>query len=135
LVEKQGSMKKVLVFVVVCIALILVGCNPGTGHLTGVPGRKAFYPEIPLGMVYIPSGSYTMGNSDQDVPFLHQQRSKVVSIHALYMDQTEITNNEYREFVYWVRDSIFLEKIYANTNPLKRILGTCFLILIFIMMR
>lgn len=110
-------MKKVLVFVVVCIALVLVGCNPGTGHVTGVPGRKAYYPNIPIGMVYVPSGSYTMGNSDQDVPFLHQQRSKVVSIHALYMDQTEITNNEYREFVYWVRDSIFLEKIYANTNP------------------
>lgn len=107
-------MKKVLVLVVVGIAAVFTACDPGTGHLTGVQGRRVFYPEIPLGMVYIPSGSYTMGNGDQDVPFLHQARSKVVSIHALYMDQTEITNNEYREFVYWVRDSIMLEEIYKN---------------------
>ena len=63
-------MKKLLVFVVV-VAGVLSSCNTGTGHLTGVQGRRTFYPEIPLGMVYIPSGSYTMGNGDQDVPFLH----------------------------------------------------------------
>ncbi len=109
-------MKRILVFAVVGIVALLESCNSGSGHVTGVSGRKVFYPEIPYGMVYIPSGSYTMGNGDQDVPFLHQSRSKVVSIHALYMDQTEITNNEYREFVYWVRDSIMLEKIYLNQN-------------------
>ena len=27
-------------------------------------------------------------------------------MHSFYMDQTEITNNEYRQFVHWVRDSI-----------------------------
>jgi formylglycine-generating enzyme required for sulfatase activity len=110
-------MKKIIFGVVV--ALMLVGCDPGTGHLTGVQGRRVFYPEIPLGMVYIPSGSYTMGQSDEDVPFLHQSRSKVVSIFALYMDNTEITNNEYRQFVYWVKDSIVLEKIYQNAANLN----------------
>ena len=109
-------MKKIMVFVV-GIALLISSCNPGSGHLLGVQGRKVFFPEIPLGMVYIPSGSYTMGASDEDVPFLHQSRSHVVSIPALYMDQTEITNNEYREFVHWVRDSIFLEMVYENTDP------------------
>ena len=107
-------MKKLLFLGVVGIAAVFTACDSGTGHLTGVQGRRAYYPEIPLGMVYIPSGSYTMGNGDQDVPFLHQARSHVVSIHALYMDQTEITNNEYREFVFWVKDSIMLEKIYAG---------------------
>ena len=110
-------MRKLLVLVVVGVAAVFTGCDSGTGHLTGVQGRRVFYPEIPLGMVYIPSGSYTMGTGDQDVPFLHQARSKVVSIHALYMDQTEITNNEWREFVFWVKDSIMLEKIYLNTDP------------------
>ncbi len=65
-------------------------------------------------MVYIPSGSYIMGENDQDVPFLHQTRAKTVSVQAFYMDQTEITNNEYRQFVDWVRDSIAREKIYAG---------------------
>ena len=58
-----------------------------------------------------------MGQSDQDVPFVHQTRSKTVSIAAFYMDQTEITNNEYRQFVFWVRDSIARRMIAENTDP------------------
>ncbi len=34
------------------------------------------------------------------------------------MDETEITNNEYRQFVYWVQDSLFRNKL-AETNPDK----------------
>ena len=103
-------MKKL--FVLSLVGLILWSCSSRTGHLTGVLGRQAYYPEVPLGMVYIPAGSYTMGQNDQDVPFLHQTRAKTVSVQAFYMDQTEITNNEYRQFVYWVRDSIAREKIF-----------------------
>ena len=34
------------------------------------------------------------------------------------MDQTEITNNEYRQFVHWVRDSI-IRKYLAEDDPDK----------------
>lgn len=105
-------MKKLVVLSL--IGLILASCSTRTGHLTGVLGRQPYYPEVPLGMIYIPSGSYTMGQNDQDVPFLHQTVSKTVSVQAFYMDQTEITNNEYRQFVYWVRDSIAREKIFIG---------------------
>ena len=57
-------------------------------------------------MVFIPQGSFTMGPSDQDVPFANVSESKTVSVGAFYMDETEITNNEYRQFTTWVRDSI-----------------------------
>ena len=57
-------------------------------------------------MLYIPAGAFNMGQSDQDVPLTHYNETKTVSVGAFYMDQTEITNNEYRQFVYWVRDSI-----------------------------
>ncbi|MFT4602650.1 MAG: hypothetical protein ACI857_002837 [Arenicella sp.] len=33
------------------------------------------------------------------------------------MSRYEITNQEYREFIDWVKDSIFREKIYLNTDP------------------
>jgi formylglycine-generating enzyme required for sulfatase activity len=105
-------MKKLLL--VGLIGIVLASCSTRTGHVTGVMGRTVYQPEIPLGMVYIPAGSYNMGENDQDVPFLHQTHSKTVSVQAFYMDQTEITNNEYRQFVYWVRDSIAREKIYAG---------------------
>ena len=105
-------MKKLLL--VGLIAVVIVSCKSKTGHMTGVLGRPIYQPEIPLGMVYVHSGSYTMGENDQDVPFLHQTRAKTVSVQAFYMDQTEITNNEYRQFVNWVRDSIAREKIYIG---------------------
>ncbi len=105
-------MKKLLI--IGLIGLILGSCSTRSGHLTGVLGRQVYYPEIPLGMVYIPSGSYIMGQNDQDVPFMHQTVAKTVSVQAFYMDQTEITNNEYRQFVYWVRDSIARRTIYEN---------------------
>ena len=47
-----------------------------------------------------------MGANDGDVPYAHASPKKLVTMHSFYMDQTEITNNEYRQFVYWVRDSL-----------------------------
>jgi sulfatase modifying factor 1 len=105
-------MKKLLL--IGLIGAALASCSSRTGHLTGVLVRPMYYPEIPLGMVYVPSGSYNMGENDQDVPFLHQTRAKTVSVQAFYMDGTEISNNEYRQFVEWVRDSIARDKIYLN---------------------
>jgi formylglycine-generating enzyme required for sulfatase activity len=96
------------------IGAFIASCSSRSGHLTGTLGRRVYQPEIPLGMVYIPSGSYIMGENDQDVPFLHQTRAKTVSVQAFYIDQTEITNNEYRQFVDWVRDSMARERIYSG---------------------
>jgi len=47
-----------------------------------------------------------MGSSDEDVNYSYTSRSKSVSISGFWMDATEITNNEYRQFTNWVRDSI-----------------------------
>ena len=52
-----------------------------------------------------------MGPSDQDAMFAMNSLSKSVTVDAFWMDQTEITNNEYRQFVYWVRDSILRTKL------------------------
>ena len=57
-------------------------------------------------MVYVPSGQVHIGQGDQDVFSTFTQRPKSISLQGFFMDDTEITNNEYRQFVYWVRDSI-----------------------------
>ncbi len=79
-----------------------------SGELTGVLNRPPWSDIDPYGMVYIPMGSFVMGENDQDVPYAHVTKAKTVSVQAFYMDDTEITNNEYRQFVNWVRDSIAL---------------------------
>ena len=91
---------------------MIYSCTPSRPHeLMGSQPRRPYYPELPVGMVYIPAGGFTLGLQDQDIFMTQDAKHKVVSIASFYMDQTEITNNEYRQFVDWVRDSIALEKL------------------------
>jgi len=108
--KKPSEMKKLLLFSLFVVALW--GCAPKqSGELIGVNDRTMFYEPEPFGMVYVPQGSYNMGPSAEDLPFAMNSQTKTVSIDAFWMDETEITNNEYRQFVYWVRDSIARKKL------------------------
>lgn len=79
---------------------------PKDGQLHGVaPGGKYSLPKPP-GMVYIPQGTFHMGPSDEDINFAYTARNKQITISGFWMDETEITNNEYRQFVNWTRDSV-----------------------------
>jgi sulfatase modifying factor 1 len=87
--------------------LIIAGCSGGyNGQLLGELDRPKWNPITPYGMVFIPSGVLHIGPSDQDVNASAQARAKQVSIVGFYMDDTEITNNEYRQFINYVRDSV-----------------------------
>src|ERR1044072_9919159 len=66
------------------------------GQLIGVSPRPKYFPPVPYGMVYVPSGSFHMGPSDEDVNYAFTARNKSISVSGFYMDATEITNNEYR---------------------------------------
>jgi len=104
-------MKKVILSALIII-ILLSGCGTSnTGELTGVLGRKKFFEPVPMEMAFIPAGSFMMGPSDQDAVFAMNSLSKSVTVDAFWMDQTEITNNKYRQFVYWVRDSILRTKL------------------------
>ncbi len=104
-------MKKVILSALIII-ILFSGCGSSkTGELTGVPGRKKFFEPVPFEMAFIPAGSFMMGPSDQDAMFAMNSLSKSVTVDAFWMDQTEVTNNEYRQFVYWVRDSILRTKL------------------------
>lgn len=94
----------------------LFGCgNTDRGELTGARNITWFHPQ-PYGTVYIPTGSIHIGENDQDVPNTMVAPNKQVSFPAFYMDETEITNNEYRQFVEAIIDSILREKL-GEQNP------------------
>lgn len=82
------------------------GSVPNDGMLHGVAPGSRWTPTKPPGMVYVPPGTFHMGPSDEDVNYTYTARNKSVSISGFWMDATEITNNQYRMFTNWVRDSI-----------------------------
>lgn len=106
-------MKKPFFYLI--IAAILASCGfQGNGELVGAYPREEWVQVNPYGMNYIHFGSYTMGPSDQDVPYAINARSKTVTVPAFYIDQHEISNNEYRQFVWWVQDSLMRDLLAQN---------------------
>lgn len=99
-------MKNILIVVAVFL-VVLSGCGKtGNGELIGVGRVGSFYEPEPYGMIFIPQGSFNMGQNEQDIVNAINAQTKTVTVRSFWMDETEITNTEYRQFVYWVRDSI-----------------------------
>ncbi|MGM1055180.1 MAG: gliding motility lipoprotein GldK [Bacteroidota bacterium] len=97
-------MKKIISLI--AILAILAGCSRGDrGQLVGAQGKK-WNPEKPYGMTLVPGGAYIMGKADDDLADMKNAPPKTVTVRSFYMDETEITNAEYRQFTNWVRDSI-----------------------------
>ena len=108
-------MKKIL-FLSTVVALLSGCAGSGNGELIGGTDRLVWNPTDPYGMVFIPQGSFVMGPSDQDVPFANVSTNQRVSVGAFYMDETEITNNEYRQFERWVVDSMIRTEMNVFKN-------------------
>ncbi|MGJ8761378.1 MAG: gliding motility lipoprotein GldJ [Polaribacter sp.] len=112
-------MRNVLkISLVVLSALSLASCSKSTSGkstLTGLPFNNAKYgnyirgsetagQEIPLGMVAIEGGSFTMGQVQDDVMFDWNTTPKKMHIRSFYMDETEVTNSEYFLYVQNTKD-------------------------------
>jgi gliding motility-associated lipoprotein GldK len=110
-------MKK-LILLTIIVALFTSCGSKNSGELIEARGKK-WHPEKPYGMSLVPGGSFTMGKTDEDRPALQDAPAKTVTVRAFYMDETEITNGEYRSFVEWTRDSI----IYTNLAILADEMG------------
>jgi len=93
-------------------AVIIASCGRQEGgQLIGVTDRPSWKGVNPYGMVYVPSGTLQVGVGDEDLSRSLVARPKTISVQGFFMDDTEITNNEYRQFVNWVRDSLAHRKL------------------------
>ncbi|MGB5941274.1 MAG: gliding motility lipoprotein GldK [Leeuwenhoekiella sp.] len=88
-----------------CIGLLSSCGGNDRGELVGVKGNT-WNQEKPFGMAKVTGGAYVMGKSDDDIANKKDAPPKTVTVRSFYMDETEITNSEYRQFVQWVRDSV-----------------------------
>ncbi|WP_286847339.1 SUMF1/EgtB/PvdO family nonheme iron enzyme [Proteiniphilum sp. UBA5463] len=81
------------------------------GELTGVPVGKVWNEPTPYNMVLVSRGAYNMGPGEIDSLWGITISTRGVSVDNFWMDETEITNSQYKQFVYWVRDSIIRERL------------------------
>ena len=121
--RSSGSVTRTSFYGLIAGALFMTACS--SNRVYDSPRVSAFRGSrlpAPPGMVYIPSGTifYKSSQDSSDV-------GKNVSLSAFFIDQTEVTNKQYRQFVNWVADSVavtdylnddqyFLEQPGNNTN-------------------
>ncbi|WP_316822266.1 SUMF1/EgtB/PvdO family nonheme iron enzyme [Pedobacter gandavensis] len=123
-------MRRNIYFLGFIATIFLASCGKGgQGELVGVYNKKFKNNRVPLGMVYVPPGRTLIGMSDEDINNSQTSPSRMTSFSAFFMDQTEISNAEYRQFVNWVRDSVavttlgptvaanFYKPVPANAGP------------------
>ena len=110
-------MKRLLILL--SISLIVISCgNKNRGELIGVKQKK-WFGEKPYGMTLVEGGAYIMGKADEDIAQLQNAPARTVTVPSFYMDETEITNSEYRQFIYWVKDSIALAMLARKADELE----------------
>jgi formylglycine-generating enzyme len=92
------------------VALLFSCKTYDNGELTSVKSTPWVEP-TPYGMVLIQQGSFELGQAEKDSIFGLNTPSKKVSVAPFWMDETEITNGQYKQFIKWVCDSITREKL------------------------
>ncbi len=118
-------MKKQLYLGLMCVALAFMAtsCKPKTRSATtnwsyndqkwGGFETKQDYKGQATGpnLVFIEGGTFSMGMTEQDVMFEYKNVPRRVTVSSFYMDETEIANVDYLEYLYW------LGRVYGPTYP------------------
>ncbi|MDG1697360.1 MAG: gliding motility lipoprotein GldJ [Polaribacter sp.] len=112
-------MRNIFKIVTVVLSLLtLASCSKstsGNSKLTGIPFNNPRYgnyikgnafesQKVPLGMVAIEGGSFTMGQVQDDVMFDWNTTPKSIHVRSFYMDETEVTNSEYFLYIQYIKD-------------------------------
>jgi len=71
------------------------------------------------GLVFIEGGTFTMGRVEQDVRYDWDNIPRRVTVSSFYMDETEVTNVDYREYLYWITRVFYASypEVYRRALP------------------
>lgn len=118
-VQEKGM--KYLVLMVLAITLLFSSCSKEQSSATGWnynDPKNGGFQKIPYleqetgpGLVLIEGGRFTMGRVEQEVHYDWNNIPRTVTVSSFYMDETEVTNFMYLEYLYW------LERVYSADYP------------------
>jgi len=67
-----------------------------------IPVDAEYKQEAGPGLAFVQGGTFTMGRVEQDVMYRWDNAPRRVTVPSFYMDETEVSNREYREYTYWL---------------------------------
>ena len=120
-------MEKFKIGIFAVATLLLSSCfgskmtSTSGGEVTGTGGR-AFTEPTPYGMVLVKRGHLKMGIEKQDSLWGKKTPLRDISVEGFWMDETEVTNSKYRQFVNYVRDSILRERLSEFDETYKKVI-------------
>lgn len=101
-------------FTSVAVSIFLASCSSESSSTTGWeyndPKNGGFEKidyveqETGPGLVLIEGGTFTMGRAEQDVTYDWNNVPRRVTVSSFYMDETEIKNIDYLEYLNWTRN-------------------------------
>ncbi len=129
-------MKAKTLFAWVISSVILYSCSSGeditkTGNVSATTGweynneefggfqvNTNYEIQTPPGTVFIEGGTFTMGRVEQDLMFDWNNQPRRVTVSSFWMDQTEVRNVDYREYIFWLM-RVFAEypAVYKKALP------------------
>ena len=120
-------MKKLVVkyfkpsLLVLLVAVLFSSCSQQISGSTGWginDPKNGGYEVVPFdeqetgpGLILVEGARYTMGSVEQDVVNHWNNIPRTMSVSSFYMDETEIRNVDWREYVYWLR------RVYGQDYP------------------
>ena len=121
--------------VIFVVALFITSCgsqgggeklgstSPTTGWAYNDPNNGGFEvntdyeQEAGPGLVYVEGGTFTMGRTQEDLLYKWDKTPRRVTVSSFYMDQTEVRNVDYREYLNWLQ-RVFVDQPEVHKNAL-----------------
>ena len=114
---KNMNLMKLKTLTVLFLAVIFSGCGlfrrgSESSRTTGweynseengnIPYLSGYEQNVGPGLRFIQGGTFTMGRVEQDVMYKWDNHPRRVTVASFYMDETEISNQDYREYIHWL---------------------------------
>jgi len=120
-----------LFLAVIAAGLLLASCGRGKRDVSSTTGwaynnpdyggfehHPGFEQQTGPGLVFIEGGTFIMGQVDENVMREWNNIPRRVTVPSFYMDETEVRNVDYREYLYWLR-RVFINhpEVYRRALP------------------
>lgn len=138
-IKNTKNMKSSRLFsVIIGCLIILSSCKVEVSNTTGTPyndPKTGGFQKMPFadqetgpGLILVEGGTFTMGRGEQDVMYDWNNRASRVTVSSFYIDQTEITNFHWCEYMYWISRAyetypVVGKNVLPDTNSWRSPLG------------